>query len=236
MRRLVLQLRHTLWDMTPRDHRQSERDFRRRQLVSAVVVVVGALVLAFALRGTDTGSVEFYGATLGLALVWTIGAFASGPIHLGRIGVDKTAAARPIVQPILVGAALAAVFVAGAFVVRLIPPLADQVRNVLEFAGEGSSALPLLIVTVLNGIAEELFFRGGLYAAIRTHQVLITAVAYSIATAATGNVMLTFAALVLGVVVGLERRASGGILAPVLTHVVWSVVMLYALPAILPPA
>ena len=86
MRRLVLQLRHTLWDMTPRDHRQTDREFRRRQLVSAVVVVIGAMVLAFALRGTDTGSVEFYGATLALALVWTLGAFASGPIHLGRIG------------------------------------------------------------------------------------------------------------------------------------------------------
>ena len=70
---------------------------------------------------------------------------------------------------------------------------------------------------------------------IRKRQVPITAVAYAIATAATGNVMLAFAALVLGVVVGLERRASGGILAPVLTHLVWSVTMLYALPAILPP-
>jgi membrane protease YdiL (CAAX protease family) len=245
MRRLGLQLRHTLWDMTPRDHRQSDRDFRRRQIVSAVVVVVGALVLAFALRRTDTGSVEFYGATLLLALVWTVGAFASGPLHLGRIGIDETATARPIVQPILVGLGLAAVFVVGAFIVRVLPTLdlgplgdldlADQVRKVLGFAGEGSSAVLLLLVTVLNGIAEELFFRGGLYAAIPNHQVWITAVAYAVATAATGNVMLAFAALLLGVVVGLERRASGGILAPVLTHLTWSVTMLYALPAILPP-
>ena len=235
MRRLALQLRHTLWDITPRDHRQTDEEFRRRQVVSAIVVLVGAVVLGVALRQTATGSLEFYGATLLLALVWTVGAFASGPIHLGRIGIDESAAVRPIVQPILVGLALAAVFVVGAFIVRLISPLADQVRSVLEFEGEGSSALPLLIVTVLNGIGEELFFRGGLYAAIRRHQVPITAVAYAIATAATGNVMLAFAALVLGVVVGLERRASGGILAPVLTHLVWSVAMLYALPAILPP-
>ena len=235
MRRLGLQLRQTLWDMTPRDHRQSDREFRRRQIVSAVVVIIGALVLAFALGRTDPGSKEFYGATLLLALVWTIGAFASGPIHLGRIGIDETAAVRPIIQPILVGAGLAAIFVVGAFIVRLITPLADQVRAVLDFAGEGSNASLLLAVTVLNGIAEELFFRGGLYAAIKGRQVPITAVAYAIATAATGNVMLSFAALLLGVVVGLERRASGGILAPVLTHLVWSVTMLYALPAILPP-
>jgi membrane protease YdiL (CAAX protease family) len=245
MRRLGLQLRHTLWDMTPRDHRQSARDFRRRQVVSAVVVVIGALVLAFALGRTATGSAQFYGATLLLAVVWTVGAFASGPIHLGRVGLDETVAARPILQPILVGLGLSLVFVAGAFIVRVLPPLdlgplgaldlAHQVRKVLGYAGEGSNAPLLLLVTVLNGIAEELFFRGALYAAIPRRQVPITAVAYAVATAATGNVMLAFAALVLGVVVGLERRASGGILAPVLTHLVWSVAMLYALPAILPP-
>ena len=44
--------------------------------------------------------------------------------------------------------------------------------------------------------------------------------------------MLGFAAILLGVVVGLQRRATGGILAPILTHLVWSVTMLYALPAI----
>ena len=196
--------------------------------------MVGALVLAFALRRTEPGSVEFYAATLLLAAVWAGGAFASGPLHLGRVGIDET---RQRVRSCSRSSSVPAsriVFIVGAFIVRLIPPLADQVRAVLDFAGDGSTPL-LLVVTVLNGIAEELFFRGALYASIRKRQVLITAVAYAIATAATGNVMLAFAALVLGVVVGLERRASGGILAPVLTHLVWSVTMLYALPAILPP-
>ena len=44
--------------------------------------------------------------------------------------------------------------------------------------------------------------------------------------------MLAFAAAILGTVVGLQRRASGGILAPILTHVTWSLTMLLALPAI----
>ncbi len=78
LRTLGLQLRSTLWDMTPRDHRQSDREFRRRQIVAAVVVVIGALVLAFSLS-LDSGSNWFYVATLVLAAVWAVGAFASGP-------------------------------------------------------------------------------------------------------------------------------------------------------------
>jgi membrane protease YdiL (CAAX protease family) len=57
-------------------------------------------------------------------------------------------------------------------------------------------------------------------------------VLYTLATYATGNVMLTFAAVLLGLLVGLERRASGGILGPILTHVSWSLSMLLVLPLI----
>jgi uncharacterized protein len=34
------------------------------------------------------------------------------------------------------------------------------------------------------------------------------------------------------VVTGLQRRATGGIVAPILTHVTWSMTMLLALPLI----
>src|SRR4051794_30429213 len=120
LRTLGTQLRSTLWDMTPRDHHQSDREFRRRQVVAAVVVVIGALVLAYSLN-LESGSSWFYVATLVLAGVWAVGAFASGPLPLGRVGIDETAAARPIIQPILVGLGLSAVFVVGAFVIKLIP-------------------------------------------------------------------------------------------------------------------
>src|SRR3954451_22503251 len=235
LRSLGWTLRSSLWEMTPRDHRQSAREFRRRQVVSAVVVLVGAVVLGYSLNIDPTDTARFSAAALVLAAVWTVGAFASGPLHLGRIGhpaEPDLAAPRPVVQPLLIGAALAVVFVLGAFVVREIPWLDDQVSNVLAHAQEGSG-LVLLAVTVVNGIAEELFFRGALYAAIPRHQILWTTVAYTVATLATGNVMLGFAAVLLGLVVGLQRRASGGILAPTITHLVWSVTMLYVLPAII---
>ena len=40
--------------------------------------------------------------------------------------------------------------------------------------------------------------------------------------------MLGFAAIILGTVCALERRATGGVLAPVLTHFIWGLVMVLA--------
>ena len=48
----------------------------------------------------------------------------------------------------------------------------------LEYADQGS--LPLLaVITLVNGIAEELFFRGAMYAAIPRHPVPGTTIAYA---------------------------------------------------------
>lgn len=223
-------VRRSLWDVVPRDHRESAEALRRRQVVTAAVVLVGAGMLAVSLR-IEPGSAWFYPATFALAAVWTVGAFLSGPLHLGRIATarDSSTLVRPLVPPVVLGLGLAAVFVAGGLVVREIPWLDRQVRSVTDFADQG--ALPLLVViTAVNGVAEELFFRGAAYAAVPRRPVVWTTLAYVLATLATGNVMLTFAAVVLGVVVGLQRRASGGILAPVLTHCSWSLAMLIALP------
>ncbi|WP_246142749.1 type II CAAX endopeptidase family protein [Nocardioides rubriscoriae] len=222
-------MQRSLWDVVPRDHRDTPEALRRRQVITACFVVLGAIVLGVLLR-LEQGSTLFVVMSLVLAAVWTVGALVSGPLHLGRIAV-RDMEVRPIVQPLLLGAALAGVFVVGALVVREIEPLADQIRNVLGFASEGY--LPVLVVvTAVNGVAEELFFRGAAYAAITRHPVVWTTVAYTIATAATGNIMLAFAAIILGTIVGLQRRASGGILAPIITHCTWSLTMLFALPAI----
>ena len=222
-------LRRSLWDQVPRDHRQSPEGLRRRQLVTLTFLLLGAVVLGWSLR-IDPGSTLFYPATLALAVVWTVGAFASGPLHLGRI-MHPEGPRRPVVTPVLLGLLLAGVFVLGGLLVREIPALDRQVRWVLEHADQGSGPL-ILLITVVNGIAEELFFRGAVYAASTRRPVAVSAVAYTLATLATGNVMLTFAAVLLGIVVGLQRRAAGGILAPILTHVTWSATMLVALPLV----
>ena len=221
-------IRRSLWDVVPRDQRDTEAAFRRRQLVAATVVLVGALVLGWSLR-IEPGSDLFYLAAVVLAAVWAAGAFLSGRLHLGRIAGNGEAFVRPVLAPILLGLLLVGVFVVGALVVREIAPLATYVSSVLEYADRGSLTA-LALITFLNGIAEELFFRGAMYAAIPRHPLLWTTIAYVVATLATGNVMLAFAAILLGTVCGLERRASGGVLAPILTHITWSLSMLFVLP------
>ena len=132
---------------------------------------------------------------------------------------------------IVVGLFLAGVFCLGGLVVRDLPWLGDQVRNVLELGAHGGGPA-VLAVTLLTGIAEEIFFRGAVYAAVPRRPLLVTTIAYVLATLATGNPMLGFAAVLLGLVTGLQRRASGGVLAPILTHVVWSGILFFALPRI----
>lgn len=191
---------------------------RRRRAVVIATALAGAVVLGLSLR-TEPGSDWFYPATLLLAAVWVAGARLSGPVPWGR----------PSLLPVGVGLGLAGVFALGALVVREIDPLADRVSDVLDLADGG--ALPLLVlVTAVNGVAEELFFRGAVYDAVPRHPVAWAALANAAAVAVSGNPMLAFAAFVLAVVVGVERRLTGGITAPVLTHVTWSVTMLLVLP------
>jgi membrane protease YdiL (CAAX protease family) len=135
-----------------------------------------------------------------------------------------------VLVPAVYGLLLVAVFALGALVVRQVPWLDDQVQHVLDHADQGSVPL-LAVITAINGVAEELFFRGALYAATTRYPVVVTTLAYTAATVATGNPMLVFAAVLLGALVGLERRATGGIQAPIITHVIWSVTMLVVLPA-----
>ncbi|MEG9225092.1 CPBP family intramembrane glutamic endopeptidase [Aeromicrobium sp. Sec7.5] len=223
-------VRRSVWDVVPRDQQDTPEGLRRRQVVVVATILIGGVLLGVSLR-LEPGSVAFYVATLALAGVWATGAFVSGRLHAGRIAsrpVPDTTV-RPIVDPILLGLALALLFVVGGLVVREIPWLFDQVRSVTDFADQGALWL-VVIVTAVNGIAEELFWRGAAYAAIPRNPVVWTTIAYVVATLGTGNVMLAFAAILLGVVVGLQRRASGGVLAPILTHCTWSISMLFVLP------
>jgi uncharacterized protein len=209
-------------------HRETAEVQRRRRVVVVATLAVGTVLLGFALTRTP-GSTEFYVLAAVLAAVWLIGGFVSGPLHLGsRPG--RRPEQRQVLLPLLLGALAFAVFAAGAEIVHGIPWLHRAVNDIISRADHGSRAL-IVAITLVNGVAEEVFFRGAVYSAFAQRRpALWTTVCYTVVTAAAGNLMLVLAAALMGTVFALERRGTRGILASAITHVTWSVMMIYLLP------
>ena len=141
--------------------------------------------------------------------------------------LDTTATQAPgcVVQSLALGALLLVVFLAGSVLVARVPLLRDPVQELLDHARYGSLGVVALI-TVVNGVAEELYFRGALYAGVgRRHAVAVTTVVYALVTATSAIPLLVFAAAVVGVVVGLQRRVTGGILGPIVLGLVGGIIL-----------
>lgn len=201
---------------------------RKRRAIVAGVGIAGATLLGLSLS-TEPGSKRFYWLTGALAATWTAGAVASGPLHLGWIKGRDDNLRRPLVTPVATGVLAFGAFYGAALVAREIPVLNRAIGDVLRYADQGS--MPLIILTTsINGMAEELFFRGAFYTAAAERPILISTAAYTVATAASRNPALTVAGGVMGALFGMQRRASGGIQAPLLTHVTWAMLMLRFLP------
>lgn len=203
----------------------SDRDRRRRLLVAGATLVLGAAALSWSLR-LSAGDPRFIPATLALAAVWTIGSLACGP-PLRRAGRRLARRAAPeLGVGLAAGAVLLGVFLLGSGAVAQAPPLRDPVHALLAHAHWGSLG-PVLAVAVLNGVVEEAFFRGALHDALPARWAPVaTTVAYTLATAAAGIVLLAFAALLLGALCAALRRATGALLAPIACHLIWSTGMI----------
>ena len=215
----------------PIRHEENDAVRRRRRRVVAGTSVVGASLLGVGLN-TRPGSNAFYGTTLAVAGVYTAGGFASGPLHLGWIQLQDRTLRRPIITPVATGVGAFGVFYVGGHLVKLIPPLGRAVASVTAFADEGDERL-VTLTALANGVAEEIFFRGAVYAALERRQPVLSSTAvYMVATVPTRNPMLVFASGLMGGLLAAQRRATNGLQAPVLTHLTWSVLMLRYLPPV----
>ena len=229
LQRLKRHLPMGLTHKVPVKHDESPEVVRRRKRVVAATSVVGAGLLGVGLS-TRPGSRAFYGATLATAAVYTVGGFASGPLHLGWVQLQDRTMRRPLLTPLATGVGAFGVFYAGGLVVREIPPLRRAIASVLQYSEQGNAAL-VLTTTLANGAAEEVFFRGAVFAALGDkHPVVTSTGIYMLATVPTRNPVLVLAAGAMGGLWGLQRRASNGLQAPVVTHLTWSTLMLRFLP------
>lgn len=161
---------------------------------------------------------------MAMGLVWAGGALAAGwRIRFRRETVGH------VVAGLAVGLGLLVVFLLGAGLVARIPLLAEPVDTLLAHARWGS--LPAeLAITVINAVAEELFFRGALFDALGRHALVWSTVAYTAVTLLSGVPLLALAGLLLGLAAALLRIRTRGIAAPITAHLTWTVGMLLLLP------
>ncbi len=205
----------------------------RRRLIVTATGIAGAGLLRISLS-TKADSPPFYILTTGLAGTWAAGAFGSGPLPLNITGDRDGTWRRLVVMPVLTGAGAFGLFYGAARLARHIPPLNRALRGVLRYADDGSTPLVLAIASA-NAVAEELFFHGALWSLVaESHPIAKTTLAYTATTAATRNPALVLAGTATSMLFGLQRRASGGIMAPALSHLTWSLLMLRYLPPLFP--
>lgn len=203
---------------------QTQAALARRRPIVVAWMVLGGIVLAFALR-VPPGQPAFYWASAALGAVWLGGWLTSGRTWRGT----------PTDLPIgfACGAILLVIFLLGASVVAQIEVLPAPVDALLAHARWG--ALPLVaLITAANGVTEELFFRGAVYDAFYgKHPVIVSTIAYTLVTALSGIVLLAFAGALLGLLCAWLRRISSGVIAPITAHVTWSLGMLFWLGPVL---
>ncbi|KYH43923.1 hypothetical protein AZH51_04015 [Branchiibius sp. NY16-3462-2] len=194
-----------------------------------VTLVVGAVLLHVSLT-SEPGRGGFYPASVALAVTWAGGAFLAGGVPLDR---STYADRRTWLPGLALGACLVALFSLGGLIVGLVPAINGAIRDVLEYSTRGSF-LAVLLIAIGTGACEELFFRGALFSLLQDrHPVVATTAIYTLVTCATGNVMLVFAAALLGALTARQRQVTGSVLAPILTHGLWSLGMVLILPHVL---
>lgn len=198
---------------------------RRRRIVLGFSGL-GAGMLGISLS-RKPGSKAFYGSTIALALTWTTGGLLSGPLP---VAPSKDFLRQSVTVPAATGAGLFGLFYGSALIARRIPVLNRALSDVMRYADDGATPL-VAAVTTATGVAEEIFFRGALYEALGGwHPVAASTAAYTMATVPTRNPALVLAAGFTGAVWGWQRRATGGVVAPAVTHVTWSWLMLRFMP------
>ena len=145
-------------------------------------LVCGSALLAATLAAT-VGTATFYAFGMASALTWIGGSLFCGGVAYsdGRRG----RASRQVALATLLGGGYFVAFVAIRQVADHLTLLGPSIDTVLERADAGPRAF-VLAVAVVNGIGEEMFFRGVLYDALIRHRpIWSTTAIYGVATTVT---------------------------------------------------
>ncbi len=192
------------------------------QLVVGVIIAAGAWTAMFAPRREG---------------FWTRAAVAAAAIAIYAVAVDPGAighqlARRHWLGDVLVGlgsgAVLYAVFWIGEqLLVIVVPRLAEEVGDLYTVKRRGQAwFMPVVLLVAAPG--EELFFRGFLW---HRAGVAIGLAVYGAVHIPERKVILVLAALVGGACWGLLFSWTGGLVAPIASHLLWCFTIILWHPA-----
>jgi uncharacterized protein len=201
-----------------------------RQGAWTVALATAALAAALALSETHNGWVTTGLAAAGVCLL-------AGTLY----GPALRAALRPELGAVVSGVGsglLLAVLTHMAYqvVAPLLPALVAEVEALYArlYAPPGPRwALPVVILVVA---AEELIWRGVLVDLLRTRGwrpatvVVVAAALYAVPQLGAGSWLLPLVAFGLGLVWTAQRVLTGSLVVPLITHLVWDVVIFAIIP------
>jgi membrane protease YdiL (CAAX protease family) len=112
------------------------------------------------------------------------------------------------------------------------PWFGDEVRALYVLAAITPQALGLTLVVI---VGEEVLWRGALTSSLLARcrpwvAIALASVVYGAAQGGSGSVLLVVAAVAFGLVWGALRVWTGGLVAPLIAHLLWTPVVLGAFP------
>lgn len=201
------------------------------------IVVFVALTFAALFRSGRLGPLDFWWG-MGLTAVVAAGlGLAADRGYAARLSADvRTGPARKIAWGLASAVLLYGVFAAGRLAAMKLFPFAGS--GIAQVYGL-KAGVPVLRIALLLGFVigpgEELVWRGFLQENLgrklgRGWGFALTALAYALVHAASGNVMLVLAAAVCGVFWGLAYLAFRSPILNIISHAVWDLLVFIVRP------
>lgn len=198
------------------------------------LLVGGALVVIWPILLSHFGGGDVY-ALLGPFALFVIGAV----LLVGRREPILPRTGRLLARDLGVGLGVGVVMTVGTYAFfalgeRLWPPLAGHVGGLYRDAHKENLVFAML-ATVAAVVAEEVLWRGPLLGILKRRIGLrgaaaISLVTYVLACSTSRSVIVVVSALVCGAFWLVERVATRSIVAPLVSHLMWTMVVVHLLP------
>jgi uncharacterized protein len=215
--------------------RSEPREVRTPALAGVAYFVAVSFVALFGLG--RLGPLDFWW-WLGLNVLLAAGlSFGADTGYPARLAADlKSGFARKAGLGFVGAAILYAVFAAGRLAaLKIFPFAASGIASIYGLRSQAGPARIALLLGLLVGPGEEIVWRGFLQEHLgrkigRTMGLVLTAGAYALVHAGSGNIMLVLAAGVCGVFWGMTYRLFRSPLVNIVSHTVWAVSIFLVAP------